>query len=202
MATALTLMYSSASSGVNAPLSRRRSTKQTAMHPSTFKISCNAFFVFSTLITAQYNGTHRVLLCRGDLLNSKSVVEQAVAGEVLAHVFLDKLDTEIGVVDALDLVTDTGDWHKVSFSFRTSHRKRTIAHSACSPCGCYQRTLGESNQYPARWRTCWQPRPKHHRTGFQSSRDQTPEMRSSPCRHVWLRWCSWHCQAIVRRCDI
>jgi hypothetical protein len=33
------LMYSSASSGVNAPLSRRRSTKQTAMHPSTLRIS-------------------------------------------------------------------------------------------------------------------------------------------------------------------
>ena len=33
------LMYSSASSGANAPLSRRRSTKQTAIQPSTFRIS-------------------------------------------------------------------------------------------------------------------------------------------------------------------
>ncbi len=33
------LMYSSASSDVKAPLSRRRSTKQTAMQPSTFRIS-------------------------------------------------------------------------------------------------------------------------------------------------------------------
>lgn len=34
-----TLIYSSASSGVNAPLSRRRSTKHTAIQPSTFRIS-------------------------------------------------------------------------------------------------------------------------------------------------------------------
>ena len=82
------------------------------MHPSTFRISCNKFTILSTLVTALYNDTHRVLLRRGDLLNSKSVVEQAVAGEILAHVLLDKLDTEIGVVDALDLVTDTGDYTK------------------------------------------------------------------------------------------
>jgi len=37
-----TFMYSSASSGVNAPLSRNKSTKQTAMHPSTFSISYSA----------------------------------------------------------------------------------------------------------------------------------------------------------------
>jgi len=33
------LIYSSASSGVNAPLSRRRSTKQTAIQPSTLRMS-------------------------------------------------------------------------------------------------------------------------------------------------------------------
>jgi hypothetical protein len=35
----LTLIYSSASSGVKAPLSRSKSTKETAMHPSTFRMS-------------------------------------------------------------------------------------------------------------------------------------------------------------------
>lgn len=51
----------------------------------------------------------RVLLRGGDLLDGKSVVEQAVAGEVLDDVFLHELDTEIRVVDALDLVADTAD---------------------------------------------------------------------------------------------
>jgi hypothetical protein len=32
-----------------------------------------------------------------------------VAGEVLGHVLLDQLNTEIGVVAGLDLVADTGD---------------------------------------------------------------------------------------------
>lgn len=53
--------------------------------------------------------THSVLLRGRDLLDSESVVEQAVTGEVLPHVLLHKLDTEIRVVDALDLVADTAD---------------------------------------------------------------------------------------------
>ena len=52
---------------------------------------------------------HRILLRGSHLLNSEGVVEQAMAGEVLADVFLDKLDTKIRVVDTLDLVTDTRD---------------------------------------------------------------------------------------------
>ena len=55
------------------------------------------------------SNTHSVLLRGGDLLDSKGVVEQAVAREVLAHILLDELDAQIGVVDALDLVADTGD---------------------------------------------------------------------------------------------
>ena len=51
----------------------------------------------------------RVLLRRRDLLDRERVVEQAVAGEVLAHVLLHELDTEIGVVHTLDLVADTAD---------------------------------------------------------------------------------------------
>ena len=51
----------------------------------------------------------RVLLRRRDLFNRERVVEQAVAREVLAHVLLDKLDTQVRVVHALDLVADTAD---------------------------------------------------------------------------------------------
>ena len=51
----------------------------------------------------------RVLLRRRDLLNRERVVEQAVAREVLADVLLDKLDTQVRVVHALDLVADTAD---------------------------------------------------------------------------------------------
>lgn len=50
---------------------------------------------------------YSIFLRSGDLLNGKSIVEQAVAREVLANVFLDEFNTEIGVVDTLDLVTDT-----------------------------------------------------------------------------------------------
>ena len=53
--------------------------------------------------------TYSVLLRRRDLLDGKRVVEEGVAGEVLAHVLLDKLDTQVGVVDALNLVADTRD---------------------------------------------------------------------------------------------
>lgn len=37
-----------------------------------------------------------------------------MAGEVLAHVLLHELDTEIRVVDALDLVADTADYTRSS----------------------------------------------------------------------------------------
>jgi hypothetical protein len=50
-----------------------------------------------------------ILLGGGDLLDGEGVVEEGVRGEVLADVLLDELDTEIGVVDALDLVADTSD---------------------------------------------------------------------------------------------
>ena len=53
--------------------------------------------------------TYRVLLRGRDLLDGERVVEQAVAREVLLHVLLHELDTEIRVVDALDLVADTRD---------------------------------------------------------------------------------------------
>lgn len=55
-----------------------------------------------------------ILLRRGDLLDGKRVVEQRVRGEVLANVLLDELDTEIRVVDALDLVADTRDYGRWS----------------------------------------------------------------------------------------
>ena len=53
--------------------------------------------------------THRILLRRRHLLDGERVVEQTVAREVLAHVLLHELDTQIRVVDALDLVADTAD---------------------------------------------------------------------------------------------
>lgn len=53
--------------------------------------------------------TYGILLGRGDLLDSESVVKQAVAREVLVNVLLDELDTKIRVVDALDLMTDAAD---------------------------------------------------------------------------------------------
>ena len=51
-----------------------------------------------------------ILLRRRDLLDRERIVEQAVAREVLAHVLLDELDTELRVLYALDLVTDTADY--------------------------------------------------------------------------------------------
>ena len=51
----------------------------------------------------------RILLRRRNLLDRECVVEQAVAGEVLVDVLLHQLDTKVGVVHALDLVTDTTD---------------------------------------------------------------------------------------------
>lgn len=53
--------------------------------------------------------THSVLLSGGHFLDSEGVVKQAVAGEVLANVLLDKLNAEIRVVNTLDLVTDSRD---------------------------------------------------------------------------------------------
>lgn len=49
-----------------------------------------------------------VLLGGCDGLDSNGVVEELVGGEVLGDVLLDQLDTEIGVVTGLDLVTNTG----------------------------------------------------------------------------------------------
>ena len=58
----------------------------------------------------------RVLLRRRDLLNRERVVEQTVAREVLADVLLDKLDTQVRVVHALDLVADTADCRRRNVS--------------------------------------------------------------------------------------
>ena len=55
-----------------------------------------------------------VLLGGGDLLDSKSIVEQRVAGEILVNVVLNKLDTQIRVVDTLDLVSNTADYGTIS----------------------------------------------------------------------------------------
>ena len=54
--------------------------------------------------------TYSILLGSGDLLDGEGVVEKAMARAVLAHVLLHELDTEIGVVDTLDLVADTADY--------------------------------------------------------------------------------------------
>ena len=58
--------------------------------------------------------TDSIPLGSGDLLDGEGVVEQAMAREVLAHILLHELDTEIGVVDALDLVADTADYTQPS----------------------------------------------------------------------------------------
>lgn len=50
-----------------------------------------------------------VLLGSGDGLDSESVVEELVAGELGENVLLDQLNTQIGVVSRLDTVTNTGD---------------------------------------------------------------------------------------------
>lgn len=50
-----------------------------------------------------------VLLRGGDTLDSQSVVEQLVVGELIQDVLLDQLDTQVRVVARLDSVTDTGD---------------------------------------------------------------------------------------------
>jgi hypothetical protein len=60
------------------------------------------------------NVENQVILLGGcDSLDSNGVVEQLVAGEVLGHVLLDQLNTEIGIVAGLDLVADTGDCSKM-----------------------------------------------------------------------------------------
>ena len=58
-----------------------------------------------------------VLLRRGDRLDSKRVVEQLGAGEVLLYEVLDELDTEIGVVPRLDPVADTGNYGLLDADF-------------------------------------------------------------------------------------
>jgi hypothetical protein len=54
--------------------------------------------------------TYRIFFRRGHRLDRKSIIEKAVAWEVLANIRLDKLDTLIRIVDTLDLVTDTADY--------------------------------------------------------------------------------------------
>ena len=53
--------------------------------------------------------THCILLGRGHLLHRECVVEQTVAREVLPYVLLHELNAQIWVVNALDLVANTGD---------------------------------------------------------------------------------------------
>lgn len=53
---------------------------------------------------------YRVFLRGSDFLDRKSIVQQAVAREMLVHVLLDEFDSEIRVVNALNLVTDAGDY--------------------------------------------------------------------------------------------
>lgn len=50
-----------------------------------------------------------VLLGGGDCLDGNGVVEELVRREVLDHVFLDQLDTEVRVGAGLDTVANTGD---------------------------------------------------------------------------------------------
>ena len=50
---------------------------------------------------------YRILLRRRYLLNTEGIVEKTMAREVLLDVLLDELDTEIGIVNALDLMADT-----------------------------------------------------------------------------------------------
>jgi len=54
--------------------------------------------------------TYSILLRGSNLLDSEGVIEQAVAREVLTNVLLDQLDTQIRVVDALDLVANAADY--------------------------------------------------------------------------------------------
>lgn len=51
----------------------------------------------------------RILLRCRHLFNSKRIVEEGVAREVLLHVLLDELNTKIRVVHRLDLVTNATD---------------------------------------------------------------------------------------------
>ena len=60
-------------------------------------------------VALSWGDPYGILLRRRHLLDRERVVEEAVAREVLAHVLLDELNTEIGVVHTLDLVADTRD---------------------------------------------------------------------------------------------
>jgi hypothetical protein len=80
------------------------------MQPSTFEISWRGC---DQLFRSRRDGqmmAYSILLGGGDLLDSKSVVKQAVAGEVYANVLLHELNREIKVVDTLDPVADTAEY--------------------------------------------------------------------------------------------
>ena len=100
------LIYSSASSGVNAPLSRRRSTKQTAIHPSTLRMSyINCYKSWND--DGRWIKTHGIFFRGCNLLDSKRVIKQTMAWEVFGNIFFDELYTKIGVVNTLDLVSNS-----------------------------------------------------------------------------------------------
>jgi hypothetical protein len=101
------LIYSSASSGVNAPLSRRRSTKQTAIHPSTLRMSYfNSHLSHGMMMEGRIE-THGIFFSGSNLLDAKRVIEQTVAWEVFGNIFFHKFYTKIGVINTLDLVSNS-----------------------------------------------------------------------------------------------
>lgn len=57
--------------------------------------------------------TNRILLRCRHLLDRERIIKQAVTGEVLVHILLHELNSEIRVVDALDLVANAGDCTRI-----------------------------------------------------------------------------------------
>jgi hypothetical protein len=52
--------------------------------------------------------THSIFLGGGHLLNSKGIVKQTMAWEILTDILLDELDAKIGIIDTLDFVANAG----------------------------------------------------------------------------------------------
>jgi len=112
--SAQTLLVKEMGNKTNASAEDEETVKNTHLEVILGLLSRESTAVADKINKADSNATidvenEVVLLGGGDSLNSKGVVEELVAREVVEDVLLDELDTEIGVVSGLDTVTNTRD---------------------------------------------------------------------------------------------
>jgi hypothetical protein len=72
--------------------------------------------------------THGIFFRGCNLLDAKRIIEQTVAWEVFVNIFFDKLYTKIGVVNTLDLVSDSTNylWHQKTSLQMTRHHSLSL----------------------------------------------------------------------------